>query len=329
MTNWFDPDAVAGRALVLIGGDAREPADGGRDPEAFGDARAAVRARLRGAAGRSQRVHRRRPPTAAARLHEPFRRILVWSSLIGAAVDRRRRSRRTTRALVLWIVALAIDYAGAARAGYWTPGLGATPTERLDDRGRALRRALPAVRDHRARRVDRRHRRHRVGAEHRPSRSSAALAVAFLGSAALWWLYFDHVAGFAQERLARGATTSGRARPRRLHLPAPADRRGHRAQRGRRRARDRASRADTPLFAAFAIAGGAAVTCSATCCSGSRMARARAGRGSSRWCRGRSSGRPVLGCPADAGGLVAVILGVLVAIETHDAASSAAAPRRP
>ncbi len=49
----------------------------------------------------------------------------------------------------------------------------------------------------------------------------AAVAVAFVGSAALWWLYFDRVAGFAGRRLASAADAGRLARDgyTYLHLP--------------------------------------------------------------------------------------------------------------
>ena len=67
-----------------------------------------------------------------------------------------------------------------------------------------------------------------------------ALALAFAGTAALWWLYFDYVAPIAQRRLELAPNTDG-AGAGRLHVPPRrSDRRHHRVG-GRRRARHRPS----------------------------------------------------------------------------------------
>ena len=75
----------------------------------------------------------------------------------GRVLDRGRRSPTDRRASSLWLVALAIDYVGPL-ALYWVPACGRLDGEDLGRRDGALRRALPAVHDHRARRVDRDHR---------------------------------------------------------------------------------------------------------------------------------------------------------------------------
>ena len=86
-----------------------------------------------------------------------------------------------------------------------------------------------------------------------------ALAVAFLGTAALWWLYFDYVANIAQRRLALAPNRTVLARDGYTYLHV-ADGRGRDPVRGRRRARDRAS--DRPALRAaqmLAVVGGPAI----------------------------------------------------------------------
>ena len=124
--------------------------------------------------------------------------ILVWLStagvfwIAGAFLEGHARTG-------VWIVALAIDYLGPV-ALYWVPGRarlsGATfdvETAHFAERFQlfmiialgesiVLTGATTAQLDLDAARV-------------------TALGVAFLGTAALWWLYFDFVAGIAQRRL--------------------------------------------------------------------------------------------------------------------------------
>ena len=140
-------------------GDAREPADGDRDPGRVRRPRGAVRGVLRRAPGDPQRLHRRRDGQGAAdarrvradpRLERHGRRGLDHGRdrarrLAGADLDRRARPRLRSA------VRRLLDAAPRADVD-----------DRPGDRGRALRRALPAVHHHRARRVDRRDRRDRL-----------------------------------------------------------------------------------------------------------------------------------------------------------------------
>ena len=81
----------------------------------------------------------------------------------------------------IWLVGVALDIAGALIAG----------RQDVPRVGGALRGALPAVRDHRPRRVDRRHRRSASRGWSATSRTRVAAAVTFAGAALLWWAYFD------------------------------------------------------------------------------------------------------------------------------------------
>ena len=80
------------------------------------------------------------------------------------------------------------------------PGSSAARSRDMGRGDRPLRRALPAVRHHRARRVDRADRGTTADLDIDAARLSA-LGLAFAGTAALWWLYFDYVAPIAQRRL--------------------------------------------------------------------------------------------------------------------------------
>ena len=238
MTNWFDPDTVPVR-LVLVFVMAGEPADGGRDPGGIRGVRAAVRVRLLGSADRAQRVRRRGHARAVGSTRTSAR---SWP---GACSLRRSGSRAASStpkgcAGSLWLGALGLDLAGPL-VTYWLPGFGRTPMSQWQIEGAhfgerfqlfviiALGESIVLA-----------------GATASDTGLSvevvAALLLAFLSSTALWWLYFGQVAGTVLERI-RAATARGAGpdRPRHLHLPAPPDRRRDRARRGRRRARDRAS----------------------------------------------------------------------------------------
>ncbi len=129
-------------------------------------------------------------------------RILIWFIasgvfwIAGALADGSART-------ILWLIALALDY-GAPAVTYWVPAIGRVPPSAWD-----------------------------VSAAHFAERfqlfviialgesivitgattadleldtgRAVAFAVAFLGSAALWWLYFNYVATIAERRLERAA----------------------------------------------------------------------------------------------------------------------------
>jgi low temperature requirement protein LtrA len=185
MANWFDPSSPAVRGVltaVMLGSLLMAAAL----PEAFGE-----RALLFAASYVALQVGRN---AAAAwllkrrhRLRDVFERLVVWSVgsgvlwLAGAALDGDQR-------LLLWIPALALELAAPA-AGYWLPGRGRAATSDYDIEGMhfvercevfiiiALGESIVVT-----------------GAT-----ASAAgltptvvlcLVVAFVETAALWWLYF-------------------------------------------------------------------------------------------------------------------------------------------
>lgn len=136
---------------------------------------------------------------AGSRLRANFTAILVWSLgtgallLAGAALDGAARAG-------LWVLALALDYAGPA-ARYRLPGMPRLTTLdwRVDPGHFAERFQLFVIIALGESIVV-------TGATAAGDEISAArvlaIEVAFVGSAALWWLYFDTTAGDAGRRLA-------------------------------------------------------------------------------------------------------------------------------
>ena len=201
-----------------------------------------------------------------SQLHGAFLRISAWSVVVGAAVDRRRAGRRRRP---------RGDLGGGAgdrlrrarRPATGCRGIGRTPAEQWQIEGShfaerfqlfviiALGESIVVTGA-------------TASASHIDAWAAVAIAVSFLGSAALWWLYFDYVASIAQRRLASSDDTRC-ARPRRLHLRARgADRRHHRGG-GGRRDRDRAADRDAVGGRSWRPSpAGPRSTWPATCCSG-------------------------------------------------------------
>jgi low temperature requirement protein LtrA len=216
MANWFDPASPAVRGVltaVMLGSLLMAAAL----PEAFGE-----RGLLFAASYVALQVGRN---AAAAwllkrrhRLRDVFERLVVWSAasgvlwLAGAALDSDQR-------LMLWIPALALELAAPA-AGYWLPGRGRAATTDYDIEGGhfaercqlfiiiALGESIVVT-----------------GATASEAGLTSTvvlcLVVAFVETAALWWLYFGATAEHARVtmstcddpgRLARDAYTY-------LHLP--------------------------------------------------------------------------------------------------------------
>jgi low temperature requirement protein LtrA len=216
MVNWFDPASPAVRA-VLTGVMLASLLMAAALPEALGEHGVLFAAsyvalqvgRNIAAACLLAREHR---------LRGVFERLVVWSALsgvlwlAGAALDGDQR-------LLLWIPALALDLA-APVAGYWLPGRGRAATTDWDIEGGhfAERCQLFII--------------IALGESIVVTGASAAdagltstvvlcLVVAFLETAALWWLYFGALGEYSRSamsdsedpgRLARDAYTY-------LHLP--------------------------------------------------------------------------------------------------------------
>jgi low temperature requirement protein LtrA len=216
MANWFDPASPAVRGVltaVMLGSLLMAAAL----PEAFGE-----RGLLFAASYVALQVGRN---AAAAwllkrrhRLRDVFERLVVWSSasgvlwLAGAALDSDQR-------LMLWIPALALELAAPA-AGYWLPGRGRAATTDYDIEGGhfaercqlfiiiALGESIVVTGA-------------TASTAGLTSTVVVCLVVAFIQTAALWWLYFGATAEHARAtmsacddpgRLARDAYTY-------LHLP--------------------------------------------------------------------------------------------------------------
>jgi low temperature requirement protein LtrA len=196
MTNWFDPDSPAVRSMliaVMLASLLMAIAI----PQAFGS-RAVLFAASYVALQVVRNLFAAIASPAGTPLRATFTGILAWSVgvaplwIAGAFLDDGPR-------WAIWISALVIDYAGPY-TGYWLPRLGRTTTtdwqvetSHFAERFQlfviiALGESI-VVTGATAAGLD-------LDFEH-----GLAIAVAFLSSAALWWLYFDYVATIAQRRL--------------------------------------------------------------------------------------------------------------------------------
>jgi len=198
VVNWLDPDRFPVRltlvALMLV-----SLIMSAGLPDAFGARGLAV-----GGAYAAMRIGRTIFAIAALRgdrLRRNFERILAWGIVTGALAVAGGLAAGHLREL-LWLLAIAVDLVGS-QIGFYTPLLGRSETREWDISGSHLAErcsgfilialgesivvigasltALPAV---------------------TPS-EVAALVVAFAGSVALWWVYFDRSASEAARVIAR------------------------------------------------------------------------------------------------------------------------------
>src|SRR5919106_2132632 len=218
MTNWFDPDTVPVR-LVLVFVMLASLLMAIAIPQGFGEHALLFACAYSGLQiGRNAFVVAVTPP---GEFNQNFRQILAWSLLsaplwvAGGIVD--------SEALrwVLWLGALGLDLA-APLLTYWVPGAGSTPMSKWQIEGahfgerfqlfviialgESIVLAAATASD--------------VGLS---VAVVAALLLAFLSSTALWWLYFGQMAGTVLERI-RMATADERGQIGRdiytyLHLP--------------------------------------------------------------------------------------------------------------
>jgi len=205
MTNWFDPDSVSVRAVLLIGMLA-SLLMAVAIPDAFGS-----RAPLFAFGYVGLQLLRNVFTVIALPRNEPLRpsfvRILIWSSwvavpwIVGAFLPSSARG-------VVWTLALVLDYAGPF-FGYWAPVIGRSQTTDWEiehahfaERFQlfiiiALGESIVASGATAS------------GLELNTARGTAVV-VAFVLTAALWWLYFDEVAARSQADFAAADDDPGR-----------------------------------------------------------------------------------------------------------------------
>jgi low temperature requirement protein LtrA len=218
MTNWFDPDTVPVR-LVLVFVMLASLLMAVAIPQGFGEYALLFACAYAGLQiGRNAFVVAVTPPGA---FNQNFRQILAWSLLsaplwVAGGIVESEAAR-----WALWLGALALDLA-APLATYWLPGMGTTAMSQWQIEGAhfgerfqlfviiVLGESVVLA-----------------GATASATGLSvdvvAALLFAFLSSTALWWLYFGQLAGTVLERI-RAATVEDRGRIGRdiytyLHLP--------------------------------------------------------------------------------------------------------------
>jgi low temperature requirement protein LtrA len=151
-------------------------------------------------------------------LHQNFVRIVVWSMAAGAFWLAGGFAQGTTREL-LWLGALAIDYVSPA-CGFWTPRLGRSQTSDWTIHGSHLAercQLLVIVALGESILV--------TGAttSRLPLTASvlAAFVISFLGSVAMWWIYFSRSAEAGSEVMASASDPGrlGRSAYTYFHLP--------------------------------------------------------------------------------------------------------------
>jgi low temperature requirement protein LtrA len=194
MANWFDPASSAAVRGVLTAVMLGSLLMAAALPEAFGE-----RALLFAASYVALQVGRNAAAAALLkrrhRLRDVFERLVVWSAvsgllwLAGAALDGDQR-------LMLWIPALVLELAAPA-AGYWLPGRGRAATTDYDIEGThfaercqifiiiALGESIVVTGA-------------TASAAGLTSMVALCLIVAFVETAALWWLYFGAAAEHAR-----------------------------------------------------------------------------------------------------------------------------------
>jgi low temperature requirement protein LtrA len=208
VTNWLDPERIPVRllllALMLI-----SLAMSAALPRAFGDSGLLV-----GLAYAVMQIGRSLFAVWALRgqpLLRNFQRILVWCCVSGGLAVIGGLTASVYPRAVFWLLAVGVDVAGGV-AGFYTPGLGRSTTSEWDIEGAhfaercqafiliALGESIVVIGGTLAGLLG------PLSLPHADRASPiAAFVVAFVGSAALWWLYFDRSAGEAARLIARSA----------------------------------------------------------------------------------------------------------------------------
>jgi low temperature requirement protein LtrA len=216
MTNFMDPESIAVR-VVLMATMLASLLMAIAIPEAFG-ARAPLFALTYAGLqiGRNLFVVRASP--AGSVISSTFSSILTWSLASGVFYAAGGFAASGPR-VALWLIALAIDFAGPATR-YWVPGLRRVTTDDWEvDSGHFSERFQLFIIIALGESIV------LIGATASDLQidlaRATAIAVAFLGSAALWWLYFSYVAIIATRRLEQSDDRGRLARDAYtyLHLP--------------------------------------------------------------------------------------------------------------
>lgn len=208
VTNWLDPDRPPVRLMLFVLM-AAGLVLAACIPQAFGDrglglalAYAAMQV------GRPLFMIWALGPHGGANLRN-FQRITAWAGLsavfwiAGGLMGGEAR-------FVLWIVALALDL-GSAWAGFWVPGLGRSTTADWDvDGAHMAERCAGFVLIALGESIT------VTGASFYDARWSVspwlAFGAAFLGTAAMWWIYFDRGAEHGSRHIAEAADPGRLAR---------------------------------------------------------------------------------------------------------------------
>lgn len=204
VTNYFDPDTRPVR-LMLLGVMLASLVMSASIPEAFGDQGLVFAAALV-----AINVGRTLFALAALgrrhHLSRIFQRVMVWWSVTGLLWLAGGLAHEDLR-IALWVVAVVAEY-GGVWLGFPVPGLGRSRTtdytiagEHMAERCQlfvilALGESILVTGTN-------------FGELHRTSQTIAAFVVAFIGSAALWWIYFDRGAE-AGRRVISAASDPGR-----------------------------------------------------------------------------------------------------------------------
>jgi low temperature requirement protein LtrA len=216
MANWFDPGSLPVR-LLLVGGMLASLLMAAALPQAF-----AARGGLFAGAYVVLQVGRNAIGMLLLGREEPlrrtFQRLLAWSAASGTLWIAGGLASTGTRP-VLWLAALVVDLAGPLLR-YKTPGLGRSLTSDWNIDGKhfaerfqlfiiiALGESIVVT-----------------GASGSQTSLDTltvfALGVAFLGTASLWWLYFDEVAGKSQRGIVNHADPGRIARDAYTYLHVP------------------------------------------------------------------------------------------------------------
>ena len=211
VTNWLDPERIPVR-LMLLGLMLVSLAMSAALPTAFGDSGLLI-----GLAYAVMQIGRSVFTVWALRgqaLLRNFQRILAWCCLSGVLAIGGGLTASVPVRATLWLLAVGVDLLGGV-TGFYTPGLGRSTTMEWNIEGGhfaercqafiliALGESIVVTGATLAGLLGPRGALSSPHAD-RPA-TIAAFAVAFIGSAALWWLYFDRSAEEGAQLIAQSA----------------------------------------------------------------------------------------------------------------------------